>query len=61
MFKTFKQYKNGGKILIYKNINKKASDYKHLITIANIFAKEGKTAILTPVVHFKGNELKNGW
>jgi len=58
MFKTFKKYKNGGEVLILKNINKKASDYKHLITIANIFAKEGKIARLTPVVHFKSDEYK---
>ena len=58
MFKVYKQYENGGKVLIHKNINKKASDYKPLITIANLFAKEGKIARLTPVVHFKSNEYK---
>ena len=58
MFKTYKQYKNKGKVLIPKNINKKASDYKPLITIANTFAKEGKTVRLTPVVHFKSDEYK---
>ena len=56
MFKTYKQYKNGGKVLIPKNINKKGSDYKPLINIANLFAKEGKTVRLTPTVHFKSNE-----
>ena len=58
MFKTYKKYKNGGEVLIPKDINKKASDYKHLITIANIFAKEGKATKLTPVVHFKSDEYK---
>ena len=42
MFKTYKQYENGGKVLIPTAINKKRSDYKPLITIANFFAKEGK-------------------
>jgi hypothetical protein len=58
MFKTCKQYENGGKILAPKNIDKKASDYKHLISIANFFAKEGKTVRLNPVVHFKSDEYK---
>jgi len=58
MFKTYKQYENGGKVLIPKNIDKKASDYKPLINIANLFAKEGKTVRLTPSVHFKSDEYK---
>jgi len=58
MFKVYKQYENGGKVLIHKNINKKASDYKPLITIANLFAKGGKIVRLTPIVHFKSNEYK---
>jgi len=58
MFKTYKQYENGGKVLIPKNIDKKACDYKPLITIANLFAKEGKTARLNPVVHYKSDEYK---
>jgi len=51
MFKTYKQYENGGSILIPKNIDRKSSDYKHLISIANFFAKEGKFVRLNPVVH----------
>jgi hypothetical protein len=58
MFKTYKLYENGGKVLIPKAIDKKASDYKHLITIANFFAKEGKTVRLNPVLHFKSGEYK---
>ena len=58
MFKTYKQYENGGKILVPNNIDKKASDYKHLISIAIFFAKEGKTVRLNPVLHFKSDEYK---
>jgi len=58
MFKAYKQYENGGKVLIPVNINKKRSDYKSLITIANSFAKEGKTVKLAPAVHFKSDEYK---
>ena len=58
MFKIYKQYENGGKVLIPKIIDKKASDYKPLISIANFFAKEGKTVRLNLVVHFKSDEYK---
>jgi hypothetical protein len=54
-FKQRKQYKNGGEVLIHQDVNKKASDYKQLITIANIFAKEGKIVKLTPSVYFKSD------
>ena len=58
MFKAYKQYENGGKVLLPENINRKARDYKLLINIANLFAKEGKIVRLTPNVHFKSNEYK---
>jgi len=58
MFRTYKQYENGGKVLIPNNINTKASDYKSLITVANFFAKGGKIVRLTPVVHFKSDAYR---
>ena len=58
MFKIYKQYENGGKVLIHKNINKKESDYRSLISIATLFAKESKTVRITPVIHFKSDEYK---
>ena len=58
MFKTYKQYENGGKVLIPININKNASDYRPLITVANTFAKEGKTVRLNPTIHYKSDEYK---
>ena len=58
MFKVYKQYESGGKVLIPKNIDKKASDYKSLINIATLFAKGGKTVRLMPAVHFKSNAYK---
>ena len=58
MFKTYKQYENGGEILIHPDVNRKKSDYKDLITIANAFAKEGKSVKLTPTIHFKSAEYK---
>jgi len=58
MFKTYKQYENGGKVLIHGAINNKKSDYKNILTIANIFAKDGKVVKLTPILHHKSNEYK---
>jgi len=49
MFNTYKKYKNGGEVLIHKLINKKASDYKDILTIACEFAKQGETAIITGI------------
>jgi len=53
MFKIYKQYKNGGEILIHPNVKKSDSDYKALRTIANNFAKRGKSVMLIPNTHFK--------
>ena len=58
MFKVYKQYENGGKVLMPKSIDKKGTDYKPLINIANLFAKEGKVVKLTSVIHFKSEEYK---
>jgi len=58
MFKTYKKYKNGGEVLIHKEVSRNKPDYKDLITIANVFAKEGKSVMLTPPVHFKSAEYK---
>jgi len=53
MFKTYKKYKSGGDVLIHELINKKASDYKDILTIAVNFAKQGETVKLTPVLYYK--------
>jgi len=58
MFKIYKQYKNGGKVLIHELIDKKGSDYKNILTIAGEFAKQGKIAKLTPVLHHKSETYK---
>jgi cobalamin biosynthesis Co2+ chelatase CbiK len=55
---TYKKYKNGGEVLIHPGVNTKGSDYKQLVTIANQFAKEGKTVKLTPSVHFKSDAYR---
>ena len=58
MFKTYKQYENGGEVLIHPEVNRKQTDYKYLLTIANVIAKEGKKVKLTPSVHFKSDAYK---
>jgi len=58
MFVIYKQYKNGGKVLIHSEVNRRLSDFKALISIANTFAKEGKMVKLTPCIHFKSDEYK---
>ena len=58
MFKTYKRYENGGKVLIHLGVDRNQDDYKDLLSIANFFAKEGKSVQLNPVVHFKSDEYK---
>ena len=58
MFIVYKQYENGGKVLIHLEVDRKLSDFKALLTIANVLAKEGKSVKLTPRVHFKSDAYK---
>ena len=58
MFKTYKQYENGGEVLIHNLIDKKKPDFKNILTIAGEFAKQGKSAKLTPVLHHKSEAYK---
>jgi len=56
MFKTYKQYDNGGIVSLHKSICKKQPDYKLLITIANEFAKQGKQVKIVPKLYY---DLRN--
>lgn len=47
-FKTTKQYTNGGKVQVHQLVNPADSDYEKLIHVADFFAKQGKSAKLTP-------------
>jgi hypothetical protein len=58
MFRTFKKYKNAGEVLIHLEVNRKLSDFKALLTIANIFAKQGKIVELTPEIHIKSDAYR---
>ena len=58
MFKVYKKYKNGGRVLIHSEVNRKQTDFRNLLTIAIFFAKGGKLVQLTPTVHFKSDVYK---
>jgi hypothetical protein len=58
MFKIYKQYENGGKLLIHELIDRITIDFKDIKTIANQFAKKGYTVKVTPRVHYKSNVYK---
>ena len=58
MFSVYKQYENGGQVLIHSDVDRKLSDFKALCTIANFFAKEGKLVKITPEAHFKSDTYK---
>ena len=58
MFEVYKKYINGGEVLIHQGVNRKLSDFKTLLTIANIFARGGNIVELTPEIHFKSDIYK---
>jgi hypothetical protein len=57
-FELYKKHRNGGQVLIHRGVDKKKSDYKAILNIANQVAKEGKIVQLLPVVHFKSDEYQ---
>jgi hypothetical protein len=57
-FKLHKGYKNGGTVSIHSLVDKKKSDYKDILTIANSFAKKGERVQLTPILHHKSDAYK---
>jgi hypothetical protein len=52
MFKVYKKYKNGGEVLIHKQLSKKQLDYKMLLTTANEFAKQGKKVQIVSKLYY---------
>ena len=45
---TVKSYENGGSIQSYPAIDTTTDDYKRIFAVADFFAQQGKTVILTP-------------
>ena len=58
-FKLERKYPNGGTLYIHSDADKEKNDYKAILTIARIFAKEGKTVRITPRLHHKSEEYRS--
>lgn len=58
-FKLERKYPNGGTLYIHSDADKDKNDYKAILTIARIFAKEGKTVRITPRLHHKSEEYRS--
>ncbi len=56
LFTKIKEYKNGGKVLLHPQVDRKGSDFKKIMNTAKEFAKEGNTVKITPRLHFKSEE-----
>lgn len=41
-------YPNGGKVVVYNGIDRNTYDYQRILSCADFFAQQGKTAIMTP-------------
>ena len=48
-----KKYDNGGKIEVYKSVDKNSDDFKNILKINEHFAKQGKKTVITPVLNRK--------
>jgi len=54
-----KKFKNGGRVFSHIFVDKKASDYKDILTISVEFARDGKTVVITPKLHHKSIEYQS--
>lgn len=57
-YEIAKKYNNGGEVRVYKEIDRKAGDYKPIYNICNQFAKDGKICEITPRIHHKDERYK---
>jgi len=51
MLQTLIEYPNGGKIEVYRQVDKLASDYKNVLACCEYFAMQGAHTIITPSFH----------
>jgi len=58
-FKLERKYPNGGTLYIHSDADKDKNDYKAILTIARIFAKDGRTVRITPRLHYKSEEYQS--
>ena len=53
-----KKYKNGGRIEVYKTVDRTVNDFDKKFDSCNYFAKQGKKTVMTPKVHHKDPAYK---
>ena len=58
LFTTAKTYEGGGRVLIMNGVDKSKPDYKAILTLATLFAKDGSIARILTSCHFKSQEYK---
>lgn len=59
LFTLFKEYKNGGSIYFMKGLDKTKSDFKAILTLATLFAKEGHSVRILTSCHYKSVEYSH--
>ncbi|MBQ8958636.1 MAG: hypothetical protein IJ057_09100 [Bacteroidales bacterium] len=58
IFTTRKVFDNGGSVQIMEGVDKGKSDYRDILTISTLFAKEGETVKILARTHFKSETYK---
>ena len=58
LFTTAKTYEGGGCVLIMNGVDKSKPDYKAILTLAILFAREGSAVRILTSCHFKSQEYK---
>ena len=59
LFTIWKAFKGGGIIRIMTGVDKTKPDYKAILTIATLFAKDGHQVKILTSCHFKSQEYRN--
>lgn len=59
LFTIWKAFKGGGIIRIMTGVDKMKPDYKAILTVATLFAKDGHQVKILTSCHFKSQEYRN--
>ena len=58
LFSLFKSFETGGSIYMMRGLDKSKPDFKTLLTLATLFAREGHKVTILTDCHFKSNEYQ---
>ena len=58
LFSIVKAFKGGGRVLVMRGVDKEKPDYKAILTIAILFAKEGHQVKILTSCHYKSEEYR---